>query len=133
MIKLTKQGKYRLVVAKDGNRILYLGPQGYLWKHAKNIGELLLFSKHPHKTDYVMSYGTYRIYQVKNEPNFVDLQHLELKAGEGKWQGFLLLTGLPKITKIRSRIIPTREVVTKGRNVGKKIYVNNRIYNRSSA
>lgn len=115
MIKLIKQGKYRLVVAKDGNRILYLGAQGYLWRHAKNIGELLLFSKHPHKQDYVLAYGMYKLYEIRNERAFVDLQHLELKAGEYKWQGYLLLTGLPTDSKVRSRIVPTREVITKGR------------------
>jgi hypothetical protein len=115
MIKLLKLGKYRLVVAKDGNRILYLGTQGYLWKQTKNIGELLLFSKHPHRQDYVMSDGTYRLYQIKDEPNFVDLQHLELKAGPNRWQGYLLLTGLPTPKRIRRRIVPTQEVITKGR------------------
>jgi hypothetical protein len=120
MIKLIKHGKYRLVVAKDGNRILYLGPQGYLWKQAKGIGELLLFSKHHHRMDYVMAYGIYRLYEVQEEPRLVDLQHLELKAGKYKWQGYLLLTGLPRANKIRSRIIATGEVITKSRNIRKE-------------
>ncbi len=123
MIKLIKQGKYRLVVAKDGNRILYLGTQGYLWRQVKNIGELLLFSKHPHKMDYVMSYGIYKLYEIKDEPNFIDLQHLELKAGENKWQGYLLLTGLPTKLRVRRRIIATDEVVTKGRNKLKELKI----------
>ena len=110
-------------MAKDGNRILYLGPQGYLWKQAQGIGELLLFSKHPHEMNYVMSYGVYRLYQVRDEPRLVDLQHLELKAGQRKWQGYLLPTGLPRASKIISRVIATGEVITKGRNLKKeKIY-----------
>jgi hypothetical protein len=127
MINLIKKGKYRLVVAKDGNRILYLGPQGYLWKQAKGIGDLLLFSKHPHKLDYVMAYGVYRLYEVQDEPRLVDLQHLELKAGKNKWQGYLLLTGLPRVNKARSRIIATGEVITKGRTIRKK-----KMYERDS-
>lgn len=111
MIKLIKKGTYRLVWSKDRQRILYLGDQGYLWAHAKSIGELLTFSKHPHMPSYMMAEGKYRIYSVKKEPKLVDLQHLELSIKPGVWQGFLLLTGLPTKTKLRSKIVPTEEVV----------------------
>jgi len=113
MIRLLKQGKSRLVVSRDGVKIIYLGPQGYLWTMAKGIGEILSFSKHPHKLSHVLSYGNYKLYSVKDEPKLVDLQHLELYVGKDKWQGYLLLTGLPTDKKIRSRIVPTSEVITK--------------------
>lgn len=112
MIKLLKKGIYRLISAKDREKILYLGNQGYLWSHAKDIGELLTFSKHPHKLSYAIAEGKYRIYAVKNEPHYVDLQHLELSIKSGVWQGFLLLTGLPTRNKMRSRIVPTDEVIS---------------------
>lgn len=111
MIKLLTKGVYELVWTKDEKRVLYLGGQGYLWSHAKGIGELLTFSKHAHKTSYVLTKGQYKIYAVKKEPKYVDLQHLELSIGDGGWQGFLLLTGLPTKTKIRSKIVPTEEII----------------------
>ena len=83
MIKLLEKGIYRLVWAKDRQRILSLGDQGYLWSHAKGIGELLTFSKH--------------------------------SIRPGVWQGFLLLTGLPTKNKIRSRMVPTNEMISSKR------------------
>lgn len=54
----------------------------------------------------------YRIYKVKNEPKLIDLLHLELSVGKNKWQGYLLLTGLPTKNKIRSRIVPSEEIIS---------------------
>ena len=112
MIKLIEKGSYKLIITKDHNRILYLGSQGYLWTYAKNIGELLSFSKHPHAQEYLLAEGKYNLYKVKNEPKFVDLPHLELSVGKNKWQGYLLLTSLPTKNKIRSRIVPSEEVIS---------------------
>lgn len=112
MIKLLQKGKYRLVATKDHKRLLYLGTQGYQWVYAEHIGDLLVFSKHAHKFNYLLSAGEYRIYKVKNEPKLVDLEHLELQIGQRSWQGYLLLTGLPTRSKLRSRIEPTGEVIS---------------------
>ncbi|MEK7150768.1 MAG: hypothetical protein AAB783_01050 [Patescibacteria group bacterium] len=122
MIKLVKKGIYRLVWTKDRQRMLYLGDCGYLWVYAKGIGELFAFSKHPHKPSYILAEGKYRIYTVEKEPKYVDLQHLELSVKPGVWQGYLLLTGLPTKNKIRSRIVPTDEIIsfTRARKVGAK-------------
>jgi hypothetical protein len=38
--------------------------------------------------------------------------HLELEVGEGYWQGYLLLSGLPNDDHKRARIIPTTETIT---------------------
>lgn len=113
MIKLISKGKYRLVTQKDNEKTLVLGKQGYHWTVAKGIGEILTFCKSVHKEAYTMSEGSYRIYAVKNEEKLVDLLHLELSVGEDKWQGYLLLTGLSTKNKIRSRIIATKELITK--------------------
>lgn len=113
MIKLLTKGKYRLEKTKDRKKVLYLGEQGYLWSYAKGIGELLSFSKHQHLKDYLLAQGNYFIYVIKDEPEYVDLQHLELETGAGSRQGYLLLTGLPTVEKIRSRIVPTDEVIEK--------------------
>jgi len=112
MIKLINKGSYKLVGTKDHHKMLYLGEQGYMWTYAKRIGELLTFSKHIHEPEYILAQGVYNLYKVKNEPEFVDLLHLELSVGKGKWQGYLLLTGLPTRAKIRSRIVPSEEVIS---------------------
>jgi hypothetical protein len=113
MIKLITKGKYRLVGTKDRKIILYLDGQGYHWGYAPKIGNLLTFSKHPHTESYLLAQGKYKIYDVTDEPKLIDLEHLELAVSPGQWQGYLLLTGLPKANKIRSRIEPTEEVISK--------------------
>jgi hypothetical protein len=112
MIKTLDKGTYLLVRTKDHKTLLYLGEQSYLWNYAPKIGELLTFTKHEHQTDFVLARGDYRISKVKDEPDLVDLEHLELSLGKGTWQGYLLLTGLPTVKKIRSRIVPTGEIIT---------------------
>jgi len=112
MLKLLKAGNYRLVGTKDYKLILYLDEQGYYWNYAPRIGELLTFSKHPHAQRHILALGAYRLYDVKDEMELVDLNHLELSLEGHKWQGYLLLTGLPNAKKIRSRIEPTEEVIS---------------------
>ncbi|HEY4513654.1 MAG TPA: hypothetical protein VJH06_04065 [Candidatus Paceibacterota bacterium] len=111
MIKLITSGSYRLITGKNHQKILYLENQAYIWTYAKNIGDLLTFSKHPHNQEYILAKGKYNLHKVKNEPHLVDLLHLELAVGK-KWQGYLLLTGLPTKNKIHSRIVPTDEVIS---------------------
>lgn len=112
MIKLTAQGNYSLIGTMDKQKLLILGDDRYLWSYAKGIGELLSFSKHFHKMQYLLAEGIYKLYQVKDEPDLVDLRHLELSVGKNKWQGYLLLTGLPTKDKIRRRIVPTDEIIS---------------------
>lgn len=113
MIKLIQQGRYKLVATKDRKYMLFLGRQGYHWAYAPAIGQLLTFSKHQHEQSYFICDGKYKLYDVENEPKLIDLQHLELETGKNRWQGYLLLTGLPTGRKIRSRIEPTEEVISK--------------------
>jgi hypothetical protein len=90
MIKLIKQGGYKLVMQSDNDKTLVLGKQGYHWTLAKGIGEILTFCKSIHKESYTITTGKFKLYQVKNEEKLVDLQHLELSIGDEKWQGYLL-------------------------------------------
>jgi len=113
MIKTIAKGDYRLIISSDNSKILFLGDQAYHWANAKGIGELLTFSKHEHKIQYILAEGKYKIFKVKDEPKLVDLEHLELSLGKGNWQGYLLLTGLPNKDKIRSRIIASKELISK--------------------
>lgn len=121
MIKLTHQGHYKLIETKGQTKVLYLNPDStslqtknvYAWVNVSDIGEILITSTNPHKTDYILSLGRYRIYQVKDEPKLTDLTHLELFVGEGLWQGYLLPTGMPNLKERKKLIIPTHEVITK--------------------
>lgn len=116
MIQLIQEGQYRLIESKKQIKILTLDhnqTKQFVWINTSDIGEILVSSDKPHKPDYILATGKYRIYLVKDEPKFVDLTHLELHTGNGTWQGYLLPTGLPTNHKKRNRIIPTDEVITK--------------------
>ena len=119
MIKILQEGNYSLIETKKQTKILTLinnDKKTYAWINAGDIGEILVFSHKSHETDAILSMGKYRMYDVKDEPNLTDLIHLELLVGEGAWQGYLLLNGLPTNTKRRNRIIPTEEIITKSAN-----------------
>lgn len=114
MIKLIQKGEYVLLETKTQTKVLILdGKDKYAWINAGEIGEILVASHRTHRTDSILAVGKYRIYEVKDEPKITDLLHLELMVGEGKWQGYLLLSGLPKGAKKRNRVIPTDEIITK--------------------
>lgn len=113
MIKIIQQGNYTLIETRRHIKIFRLDRDVFAWITAKGIGEILVSSHNPHVTDHVLANGTYRMYEVLDEPRLTDLTHLELFVGNGKWQGYLLPTGLPTGKKSRSRIIPTKEIITK--------------------
>ena len=114
MITVVKTGSFTLVETKEQTKILTLDNKNtFAWVNVKNIGEILVASHKDHIADAVLSVGNYRLYSVKDEPLFSDQLHLELAVGTGVWQGYLLPTGLPKGKKLRNRIIPTKEVITK--------------------
>lgn len=113
MIKLVKKGKYTLVETKNDTKILTLDWKSYVWVFTKTIGEILISTRKKHPTDEKLSGGEYRLYQVEDEPDLVDTLHLELSVGEGDWQGYLLITGFPQNKKIRSRIISTKEIISR--------------------
>lgn len=113
MIRLLKSGHYSLVETKNQTKILTLDEDlTFIWINAENIGEILITSHKTHKSDTILALGKYRLYGVKDEPDFTDLVHLELFVGEGKWQGYLLPNGLPTRIKKKNRIIPTSEIIT---------------------
>lgn len=114
MIQLIQKGKYNLVESKNQTKILSMdGRKTFAWVNAKNIGEILVTTHRPFTTDCILAHGSYRLYDVDDEPDFVDKNHLELFVGEGIWQGYLLPTGLPTQKKKRNRIIPTNDIITK--------------------
>jgi len=114
MIKLLENGNYTLIETHKLIKILNLGKgKVFVWINVAGIGEILVASHNPHKTDHILAVGKYRMYEVKDEPKFTDLIHLELLVGDGIWQGYLLTKGLPGANTSRVRIIPTLEIITK--------------------
>lgn len=113
MITLKKKGEYALIETHGQTKILTLdNKKSFAWITAEDIGEILVVSRKTHIKDHVLALGKYRLYDVVKEPNLTDLQHLELLVGEGKWQGYLLLNGLPRGKRNKKRIIPTNELIT---------------------
>jgi len=113
MIALVHTGSYQLTETKADTKILKMDPNTYAWIKVDEIGEMLVWSEKEHKNDAILSSGEFRMYKVENEPDIVDLIHLELEAGIGQWQSYLLPTGLPNVDKKRSRIIPSKDLITK--------------------
>ena len=111
MIKLLKKGSYSLVETRNDIKILKLDQKTFVWIYTKSIGEILVTTHNPHKTDQKLAKGEYRLYDVTSEPKLVDQLHLELSVGEDDWQGYLLPTGFPRNKKTRSRIIATNELI----------------------
>lgn len=112
MITPIQSGVYKLIETKNQIKILYLDDTIYAWPETKLYGEMLVASHRLHKSDRILATGRYNLYEVDDEPAISDTMHLELEAGRGVWQGYLLLTGLPNKHKLRCRIIPTHEVIT---------------------
>lgn len=113
MIKKIQEGIYKLIETRRYIKILQLDENVFAWITAKDIGEILVSSHNPHVTDHVLAIGPYIIYNVIKEPKLTDLVHLELFVGNGLWQGYMLPINLPTDKKSRSRIIPTKEIITK--------------------
>ncbi|MDQ5951859.1 MAG: hypothetical protein QG639_1140 [Patescibacteria group bacterium] len=113
MIAVIEKGSYTLLETKKQTKVLLLDHLAFAWIDAKNIGEILVTSHRKHPADCILATGKYRLYKVTDEPKLTDLIHLELLVGEGKWQGYLLPTGLPDDNNKRNRIIPTSEIITK--------------------
>ncbi|MFA6981487.1 MAG: hypothetical protein WC243_00460 [Patescibacteria group bacterium] len=112
MIKLIKEGHYELIETKGQTKILILDDKRtFAWIDVEDIGEILITSHNAHKTDNILAVGEYRLYDVVDEPELTDLEHLELSVGDGVWQGYLLPTGLPTDKDKRNRVIPTKQLI----------------------
>ena len=54
----------------------------------------------------------FSLYEIANEPEFVDHQRLELHIGGKQWQSYLLPTGLPTHKKKRIMIIADKDIIS---------------------
>ena len=116
MIRLLNQGDYQLTQTRGLTKIIKLSDKGtFAWVDAGEIGEILVATKGKFSDLYTLASGKYRIYMVKDEPRLTDTIHLELLIGKGSWQGYFLMTGLPTSEYKRTRIVPTKEIITKSK------------------
>lgn len=127
MIKLLKSGVYKIVETKNGTILLLLDDRAcFAWIQVKEIGDILVHSKAVHRSTNDLSGGKYRLYDVKNETKLTDERHLELLVSKGKWQGYLLPTGLPTSKEKRKRVIATKEQITNASRIhNSSSYVSN--------
>lgn len=116
MIKLVSEGIYSLIETRGQTKILTMEKHHrnhrFVWLSLPKIGDVLAKTSTTHNVDHIFATGKYRLYDVKNESDLTDLYHLELLTGEA-WQGYLLPNKLPFGPKLRTRIIPTDELITK--------------------
>jgi hypothetical protein len=112
MITIIDSGDYKLTDTKHGIKLLRLRRSTFAWITAPHIGELLVYTTLPHVQQAVLSEGSYRLYNITDEPALSDQLHLELEVGRHKWQGYVLPVGFPTHLSTRRRIIPTHEVIT---------------------
>lgn len=112
MITVMKSGTYKLIETKSCVKILSIDDDTFAWVAPRNIGQVLVVSHVPHRTDKSLAMGGYILYKIDDEPYLTDLQHLELEFGRNAWQGYLLPTGFSNVHKKRSRIIPTMQIIT---------------------
>ena len=113
MIILQTIGAYKLVqTKKQYTKVLDLADKAYAWIPYEDIGEILVTARSDHSVASELSAGEYRIYRVNGDPLLNDTLHLELQVGRNRWQGYLLLTGLPDKQRKRTRIIATKEIIT---------------------
>jgi hypothetical protein len=61
MISLQRTGSYKLIETKRHTKVLYLDNDIYAWIEPVHMGEILVFSHHAHRTDCLLSVGSYRI------------------------------------------------------------------------
>lgn len=59
------------------------------------------------------STGRYRLYEVRNEKTFEDGVYLELCIRAGKWDCYILPTGLPDESVVEKSLFATNKCITK--------------------
>jgi hypothetical protein len=113
MITLLQSGKYTLFQAVEEVKALLLDKKLYGWQEIKDEEELVFFSLHKFHPVDVTTTGKYRLYEVTGEKKFVNAIHLELFAGDGKWEGYVLPDGLPTKESRRKKILRIDTTITK--------------------
>lgn len=111
MMRLCRSGTYKLIETRRNIRILYLNNTAYAWIEPWSNKEILVISRRSHITDCILSMGSFRLYDVKDELRLPGKQLLTLEVGADIWQGYLLPTGLPTARRKRVRILIAHQVV----------------------
>jgi hypothetical protein len=113
MITLLQSGKYTLLQAIEEVKALLLDKKLFGWDEVVAEEELVFFSLKQFHPIGISTTGKYRLYEVKGEKKLVNAIHLELFAGDGKWEGYLLPDGLPTKEVPRKKIVRIDQTITK--------------------
>lgn len=115
MITVIKAGNYRFITTVDRLSVLSLdNKRNFFWEE-QNEGIVLVYQS-SEKKGHIVQAGKYRLYTVRGEPRLTLGGHLELLVGKGKWESFLLPSGLPTDLIYRKTIIPTNECISRSSN-----------------
>jgi len=112
MVSIMRQGSYKLTESRLQIKALYLDSSSYAMLFIDALGEMIATAREPKPSDYTLSAGHYRLYDIVDEPDMSEGLHLELEVGDDIWQGYLLPNGLPDKGSIRGCLLPTHELVT---------------------
>lgn len=112
MIRVLNEGEYKLAVTPSHEKILFLDRRTYTWLFSRGKGQLLAHGTKNYKTDHLLAQGRYRLYDVVDEAELSGYKHLELCLGGYKWQGYILLKGLPTARHPKAMIFATKEIIS---------------------
>lgn len=116
MIKLIESGKYELVETTNNLKALMLAEsKSFLWNNSGCSGNLQYIKLDTKQICCTLAANNYRLYDVENEPNLTSGLHLELYAGNRKWQPYLLKKGFPTEKNKKTPISKIDDVITKVR------------------
>lgn len=116
MVKLIESGKYELVETENNLNVLMLGnAKTFLWKNSGCSGNIEYIKFDPSQICCTLAVNNYRLYDVENDPTLTGGIHLELYAGNRKWQPYLLPKGFPTPKGKKTPISKIDDVITKVR------------------
>lgn len=127
MITVTGRGWYhflekpKLLTAKQEDNVLILDKEDesgvikttYRFNPHYKKGEMSFVSTSSIGIDGKILSGRFRMYETTDEAQFADGTHLELCEGEGKWNCYVLPTGLPNEKELQKEYFSTNKCVTK--------------------
>lgn len=117
MIKLIESGKYELVETTNNLKALMLAEsKSFLWNNSGCSGNLQYVKLDAKQICCTLSVNNYRLYDVTSDPTLTTGLHLELYAGNRKWQPYLLSKGLPTVKDKKKPISKIDNIITKVRN-----------------
>jgi hypothetical protein len=112
MVRIIQTGTYRLYATGTKTNILDLDGRLYSWSKLGDAPDSLRITHRSSSVQQILATGSYRLYEVEDEPRFSPSQHLELNVGPKLWQGYLLAVGLPVHPNTQTPIAVTSQTIS---------------------